>query len=323
MTGLSLALLFLGVPSVYYTYQEVVRGAEIRRRRTRFQGERERRRLGEGQEEKVGEKEEEERYGYDREPLEEEEMDEIKRAFGSFSVGGRWSNALGPEWREQGGECLLLLSSVHGRGSTSLTFRACAEPPLPPSLPLRLRAAWEWLFWKLIYQPLTGRVWWNGGVPSDPAELAASLPVETPNFVKLFGFVPPSSTCSNTPTATTTVSPSTSSRDLSDSWDHLSTSSATSPITPAPSQQQEQPLQVSDDLTFTWIGQSTSFVQLDGVGILTDPVFAHKTVDTFLAPPRLCPPPCLLADLLSGIQVVLLSHDHFDQYVSSFLLSCA
>ena len=34
----------------------------------------------------------------------EEEMDEIKRAYGSFVVGGRWSNAIGTEWREQGGE---------------------------------------------------------------------------------------------------------------------------------------------------------------------------------------------------------------------------
>lgn len=34
--------------------------------------------------------------------VDEEEMDEIKRAYGSFVVGGRWSNALGSEWREQG-----------------------------------------------------------------------------------------------------------------------------------------------------------------------------------------------------------------------------
>lgn len=158
--------------------------------------------------------------------------------------------------------------------------------------------AWEWLFWKLVYQPLTGRIWWDGGVPKDPEELAASLPTETPNFIKLFGFIPSSAAPS------TTISPSTSSKDLSDSWDHLSTSSAT------PTRQQ---VTVGKDLTFTWIGQSTSYVQLDGVGILTDPVFAFKTVDTFMAPPRLCPAPCKLADLLPHIQVVLLSHDHFDQ----------
>lgn len=34
--------------------------------------------------------------------VDEEEMEEIKRAYGSYVVGGRWSNALGWEWREQG-----------------------------------------------------------------------------------------------------------------------------------------------------------------------------------------------------------------------------
>ncbi|ORY82377.1 beta-lactamase superfamily domain-domain-containing protein [Leucosporidium creatinivorum] len=269
LTGFSFAVVFLAIPGVYYSYCETIRASEIKRRRRRFElknVERERRRVIEG----VGAEEEkdEERFGYDRKPLDEEEMEEIRRAFGSFAVGGRWSNAFGPEWREQG--------------------------------------AWEWLFWKLVWQPITGRIWWNGGVPTDPFELAASLPVETPSFIKLFGFLPSSFTNS------TTISPSSSSKDLSDSWDHLSASSSNSPTPTSANTPTQQPMVVSKDLTFTWIGQSTSFVQIDGVGILTDPVFAHKTIETFLAPPRLCPPPCKLADLLPGIQVVLLSHDHFD-----------
>lgn len=105
-TGISLAVVFLVVPGVYYSYCETIRAGEIRKRRQRFElkkAERERRKVIEG----VAEGKEEEQevcFGYDRPPLEEEELEEIKRAYGSFAVGGRWSNAFGPEWREQGGE---------------------------------------------------------------------------------------------------------------------------------------------------------------------------------------------------------------------------
>lgn len=144
---------------------------------------------------------------------------------------------------------------------------------------------------------------WDGGVPKDPEELAATLPVERPNFIKLFGFdptltvTPPILTSNSTPNSPTR-------EDLSGSWDHLSSSSQSAAATsPTPT--------ISTDLTYTWIGQSTSYIQIDGIGILTDPVFAFRTVETNLAPPRLCPPPCRLADLVS-IQIVLVSHDHFD-----------
>lgn len=179
----------------------------------------------------------------------------------------------------------------------------------PPDL------SWEWLWWKLVYQPLTGKVMWDGGIPTDPAELAASLPIEAPNFVKLFGLAP-STSATPTPQPSAPDSPtlSNSSRDLSDSWDHLS---ATSSQRSAPTKQAlptiPASIKPSKDLTVTWIGQSTSFVQMDGVGFLTDPVWAHRTVNTRLAPPRLCPPPCALSDIAHAIQVVLVSHDHFDQ----------
>lgn len=155
---------------------------------------------------------------------------------------------------------------------------------------------------------------WDGGVPADPEALAASLPIETPNFIKLFGLRSPSTASTPQPSAPDSPTLSASSKDLSDSWDHLSiasshrshTSAKTLSTVPAS-------IKPSKDLTVTWIGQSTSFVQMDGVGFLTDPVWAHRTVNTSLAPPRLCPPPCALSDIAHAVQVVLVSHDHFDQ----------
>lgn len=156
---------------------------------------------------------------------------------------------------------------------------------------------------------------WDGGIPSDPAELAASLPIETPNFVKLFGFASTSATATPQPSAPDSPVLSESSKDLSESWDHLSATSSSQRSTVAPKVLPTIPASIKPgkDLTVTWIGQSTSFVQMDGVGFLTDPVWAHRTVNTRLAPPRLCPPPCALSDIAHAVQVVLVSHDHFDQ----------
>ncbi|KAJ2558955.1 hypothetical protein EV175_000571 [Coemansia sp. RSA 1933] len=64
-------------------------------------------------------------------------------------------------------------------------------------------------------------------------------------------------------------------------------------------------------VTATWIGQSTCFVQLDGLGILTDPIFKRRTVFSWLGPERLRPTPCTLAELPHP-DIVLVSHNHFD-----------
>lgn len=67
----------------------------------------------------------------------------------------------------------------------------------------------------------------------------------------------------------------------------------------------------NDLMTFTWLGQSTSFVQMGGVNVLTDPVFLHRTISNFLGPKRLRPPPCSISELPSP-DLVLISHNHYD-----------
>ncbi|KAJ2704016.1 hypothetical protein FB645_003610 [Coemansia sp. IMI 203386] len=64
-------------------------------------------------------------------------------------------------------------------------------------------------------------------------------------------------------------------------------------------------------MTATWLGQSTCFVQMEGLNILTDPIFKRRTVYSWLGPERLRPVPCQLKDLPMP-DIVLVSHNHFD-----------
>lgn len=56
--------------------------------------------------------------------------------------------------------------------------------------------------------------------------------------------------------------------------------------------------------SFTWFGQSTCLFTLEGLKILTDPVFDHKK--------RLRPSPCQIEELKGVVDIVLISHQHFD-----------
>jgi L-ascorbate metabolism protein UlaG (beta-lactamase superfamily) len=65
-------------------------------------------------------------------------------------------------------------------------------------------------------------------------------------------------------------------------------------------------------LRITWIGHASSLVELDGVRILIDPVWEERAAPTrWFGPKRFFPPPLLLEDL-PPIDVVLISHDHYD-----------
>jgi N-acyl-phosphatidylethanolamine-hydrolysing phospholipase D len=62
----------------------------------------------------------------------------------------------------------------------------------------------------------------------------------------------------------------------------------------------------------TWIGHATALVQAGGLNVLTDPVFSLRASPLqFLGPARAQPPGIALQDL-PHIDVVLLSHNHYD-----------
>jgi L-ascorbate metabolism protein UlaG (beta-lactamase superfamily) len=65
-------------------------------------------------------------------------------------------------------------------------------------------------------------------------------------------------------------------------------------------------------LRATWIGHASALVEIDGQRLLTDPVWSERASPSTLVGPRRFHPPPLPLDALPPIDVVLISHDHFD-----------
>ena len=67
----------------------------------------------------------------------------------------------------------------------------------------------------------------------------------------------------------------------------------------------------------TWIGHATVFVQMGKFKILTDPIFSDRCSGVqWAGPKRYRPPACTLQELIVkekiGVDVVLISHNHYD-----------
>jgi L-ascorbate metabolism protein UlaG (beta-lactamase superfamily) len=67
----------------------------------------------------------------------------------------------------------------------------------------------------------------------------------------------------------------------------------------------------SQGLRAIWFGHSSVLVEIEGVRLMTDPVLSDIVSPVPIGPKRMHPPPIKLADL-SGIDAVLISHDHYD-----------
>jgi L-ascorbate metabolism protein UlaG (beta-lactamase superfamily) len=65
-----------------------------------------------------------------------------------------------------------------------------------------------------------------------------------------------------------------------------------------------------NDLKVTWIGHSSQIINIDGRIILTDPVFDENTA--FMGPSRYNGPVPLMIEELPEIDLVLISHNHYD-----------
>ncbi|KAJ2176699.1 hypothetical protein GGF45_003580, partial [Coemansia sp. RSA 551] len=124
----------------------------------------------------------------------------------------------------------------------------------------------------------------GNGLPKDMDELDRTLPVVTPHFALL-----------NALSRSANVRPHGGAGDSVEYAEY-----------PDPSE-----LDPRSTVTATWLGQSTCFVQMDGLNILTDPIFKRRTVFSWLGPERLRPVPCQLEDLPRP-DIVLVSHNHFD-----------
>jgi len=67
-----------------------------------------------------------------------------------------------------------------------------------------------------------------------------------------------------------------------------------------------------DRLLVTFIGHSTVLIQTDGINILTDPIWSDRASPVSFAGPRRVRPPAIRFEDLPPIDVVLLSHNHYD-----------
>ena len=67
-----------------------------------------------------------------------------------------------------------------------------------------------------------------------------------------------------------------------------------------------------DALRATWIGHSTVLIQTRGLNILTDPFLSARASPVPFAGPKRVRPPALTAETLPPIDLILLSHNHYD-----------
>jgi len=74
-------------------------------------------------------------------------------------------------------------------------------------------------------------------------------------------------------------------------------------------------------LRVTWFGHASTLVEIDGVRVLTDPVWSERTSPvTWAGPQRWFAPPIAIADL-PVIDAVVISHDHYDHLDMQTLLA--
>lgn len=72
-------------------------------------------------------------------------------------------------------------------------------------------------------------------------------------------------------------------------------------------------------LRVTWLGHSTLLLEIDGARVLVDPVFGERASPfTFAGPKRWYAPP-LPAHELPRLDVIVISHDHYDHLDAAFI----
>ncbi len=73
-----------------------------------------------------------------------------------------------------------------------------------------------------------------------------------------------------------------------------------------------RPRAADGDFTATWIGHSTVLLQWGGLNVITDPVFSQRAFPVQWMGPRRIMDPALPIDALPPLDVVLISHSHYD-----------
>jgi L-ascorbate metabolism protein UlaG (beta-lactamase superfamily) len=86
----------------------------------------------------------------------------------------------------------------------------------------------------------------------------------------------------------------------------------TEPIPVEPRTARDYATPPASGLRVTWLGHSSTLVEIGGARLLIDPVWAERaSFVSFAGPKRFYPPPLPLAEL-PGVDAIVLSHDHYD-----------
>lgn len=84
-----------------------------------------------------------------------------------------------------------------------------------------------------------------------------------------------------------------------------------------------QPRQSDGSLRATWIGHSTVLLQIGSMNVLTDPIWSERASPIKWAGPRRLVPPAIPLASLPPLDVIILSHDHYDHLDESTVRSLA
>lgn len=69
----------------------------------------------------------------------------------------------------------------------------------------------------------------------------------------------------------------------------------------------------SDAIRVTWLGHATILLQMDGITVLTDPMFSERASPSqVVGPKRYRDVACTIHDLPSQLDAVVISHNHYD-----------
>src|SRR5271154_5898133 len=67
-----------------------------------------------------------------------------------------------------------------------------------------------------------------------------------------------------------------------------------------------------DRISATFIGHSTFLLQIGGIQVLTDPIWSERCSPVSFAGPRRARPPGQSLDALPPVDIILVSHNHYD-----------
>jgi L-ascorbate metabolism protein UlaG (beta-lactamase superfamily) len=69
---------------------------------------------------------------------------------------------------------------------------------------------------------------------------------------------------------------------------------------------------IEDGITITFVNHSTFLIQVEGLNILTDPIWSDRTSPVSFAGPKRMRPPGIMFEDLPPIDIILISHNHYD-----------